>query len=276
MVPIPNLNAASFRFEQGPYDSGEVGPHGNPRWRSDASSCGFEFVDDGTAAETLRLWMNTGVRVSLVAIGLAKCIQWYERDHFTVYPIPLQGAATGRADLFRFDINRQGHGRHNIHNRQNLLSHVGTFGTGGWSDTTANNLVDGYNSTSGPTYAFASGVQSTTHDAADHGPYVDIVLPVRLASLSLVYFSEVTALHAQVSNATVRVDQRNFAGTQVATKETSPGATGRTTVTFTPDADLYTLRLWPGQTPGGISVSGTVSCKDPGLRVDGGTAYVPS
>lgn len=269
--------AGTFDFTKTPLDLGERGPMGNLLDQADSSAIRFQFLDDGTVTDQLLKWRAARTRVSLIAVGDSVCVQWYEKDHFSLQRASLGGMATGRADKYTFEMVRQGHGKHAIYQQANLLGHLAGLGGGAWNYTGSNGIADGYSSTGAGTHSWLNpNTQQIDHNLQDHGIYADIVFPIQLDGFNLKLTSDIVNLHSETSQARIKVSGRNFAGTQIVVDNIDYGTTGRHSVMIKSSASnaLYTIRVFPLLTPGGITTTDIVGAKEPVLRVDNRTEFI--
>lgn len=259
-VQIRKVSAGTFDFQQADLDL-ERSPSGGRLGQADASRVSFEFLDDGTAYQQLRTWQDARTRVSLVAAGDGVAIQWYEKDLVDVRPSGLGGVVNGRGDLFRFDMERQGHGRHAIYKAQNLLAYLG------WS-AGVSEVASGYGVDGSPTVNFddANREQDITSALVDEGIRADVVFPIG-PGIPLRLSTEFTTLHSTTTSARLKIGQRTYAGSTLSEGASEPVTTGRSGVGITTEATLYSLRVYPILIPTGASGSATVSGKLPDLRI---------
>ena len=268
-VPITKIPSGSFDFSQTDADY-ERSASGSRLGQADVSRCGFEFLDDGTIYSALRAWQDTRTRLSLVAIGPSLAIQWYETDLIDVRPVSMGGAVSGRADRYAFEIYREGHGRHAIYKQQNLLAHLG------FVDADADELADGYEQSAAFTVNFddANGEQDLTSGTAGHAVYATIAFPIG-EGFSFRMSSNITALHSNTSSATISLQRLPYNLGSFNESDATPTATGRSGVTLASGSASYWLRARIMEVPAAVAGSGTMSCKEPALRVDGQDIYTP-
>lgn len=268
-VPITKIVASSFEFSQTDADY-ERSASGSRLGQADVSRCGFEFLDDGTVYQQLRAWQDARTRLSLVAIGASVAVQWYETDLIDVRLVSLGGAVAGRADRYAFEIVREGHGRHAIYKQQNLLAHLG------FVDADADELADGYEKSAAFTVNFddANGEQDMTSGTAGHAVQATIAFPIG-QGFSFRMSSNITALHSNTSSATISLQRLPYNLGSFSETDATVTATGRAGVTLASGSASYWLRAKIMEVPAAVGGSGTMSAKDPALRVDGQDIYTP-
>lgn len=275
-VQIGKPIANTFGFSKRPLDLGERSPTGGILDQADMSTVRFGFLDDGTVNDQLVSWRSSRTRVSLVAVGHSVCVQWYEKDHFTIERVSLGGMATGRGDRYLFEMTREGHGKHSIYQQSNLLAHLAGLGGGAWNYTGSNGIADGYTHSGGGTPTFVAGAQNLEHNVAGESIYADIVFPIQLDGFTMQLTSNVANLHTDTTSGKIQLDGLNYAGSSVLSDDTVTGSVGRISASISSASAtaLYTLRAHVIMTPVGISTNDNVGCEDPVLRVDSGTAFI--
>ena len=273
-VEIYDLDANGTFFEQSEVGAGETGPTGVDRRRSQRSffTAGFLASSAGSEIGQLRSWMESGTRVSMVALGPDQAVQWYETDRLVLKKRPFTAPVRGRGDVFDVSMERVGHGRHTIAQQANLLAHLG------WNDPEAT-LAVGYTKEGSGTALFNSGVQELFSDTPGDGIYYDLVFPFRNArsfpGQSVTLSVDIEKLHTDTSSANIRIEAKNFAGSTLATSTNDVSATGRDDVSrvFNPSILTYSYRIWVLRVPTGVTGNADIEVKDPAVHVNGDTTY---
>lgn len=277
-VQIENVLANTFDFSQDFHSTGEAGPSGEALTQSHVSAVAFSFIDStGTLAKKLESWMNSRTRVSLVAVGAGRNLQWYESDHFVMTQPALTGITTGRGDVYTFTMRRVGHGRHLIYSSANLLAYINSIGESSWVNSAG--TAKSYTSLGLGTLSWDIGdnSQSVDHNAEDAGIYIDILFPVQIAGIDMNLTTEIVDLHSETSTAKFELISLDSTGAEIANTASEPGTVGRHRLTHSLAADdMWWLRVVPIATPSGITLTNIVEGKEPALRTDTSNLFTDS
>jgi len=269
-VQIDKIAANSFDFSQDRHDTGERDAFGARIPQSDVSRCSFQFIDsDGSKALQLQAWESNRTRVSLVAVGAGRCVQWYESDRIKISRPSLSGITKGRGDLFDLVIERSGHGRHAIYSNTNLLAHINGVGSSSWQHVSGG-VALGYSTEGAATFSWLNpDEQQIDDDTALSGVYVEIVFPLQLDNFSFNFTSEITNLHSQVSLARIEIKAYDFASSLLLS-DNNETTTGRKTTTINSSSAqaIYKIRVYPIMTPSGITITDIVAGRFPVLTMN--------
>lgn len=270
VVQTNHLQAGGCSFVQEALDTGEADPTGGAYFGGDRSVLEWTFFDpDGTLYEQLRQWYEDETRISFVAEGLSRNVQWYERDRIDqCRRVDIQGSISeGRADGVYVRIVRTGHGSHDIHSNVNIVSHIG------WADEDGDGVADGYSS-DGDSLNFTNGVQALTESGS--GLTVDGAIsrriPFPIAGATLLGSAEMIQLHGDGDNF-IFLQVRDFSINSLLDASRLYNESGRRSVeAMTPPntfyLDLVPLRLQQ------VDAQGTAKIKDPALRTDDSDEYI--
>lgn len=233
-------------------------------------------LDGVDQAET---WMTAHSPVTGVAVLEDAFVIWDE-------PTPIVSKDTltpGEAALVRGDYvmrravgDRTDHGVYLTRNALLPLAPENADGelAGGWADLDRRGVPDGYTEVDLTSTRFSSGVYEAYGDTAVAGGdlQVDLDFPVEGAEVTLSV--DVLQLHDD-GDTRVTLTTLDENGAFLTTERTRVTSTGRASVSITTDPGTHFLRVEPLDLNSVTAQNAKAQIKDPCLRVDGGTAYVP-
>jgi len=237
------------------------------------SAFDIEGVDQ---AET---WMTEHTPVKGVAVLEDAFVIWDEPTRI----VSKDTLTPGEAALVRGDYvmrravgDRTDHGVYLTRNALLPLAPENANGelAGGWADTDGDGTPDGYTEADLTSTSFSSGVYEAYGDIAPAGGdlQVDLDFPVEGAEVTLSV--DVVQLHDD-GDTRITLTTLDKNGAFLTIERTTVTSPGRASVSITTDPDTHYLRVQPLDLNFVTAQNAKAKIKDPCLRVDGGTAYVP-
>ena len=233
-------------------------------YRSELSLASAD-VEGVPQAET---WMTGYTPVKLVGIGADYFIQWYDASRLRIreaMPIDEARITRGEYMMVKDGGDRDSHG---VYLSRNGLTHLNPT-EGGWGDQDGDDVPDGY-TLSGGSAAYSAGEFSLTTNV---GPVLRTTLPFPIQNATVTLSVEFTSLHSSGDHF-IWLRTQDGSGTGIRGVLTNVTSTGRASVSMTLDENTHFLVVEPVNLTN-VTASGTVTIKDPCLRVDGSDQYVP-
>ena len=264
VVQTNHLRASGCSFLQEALDTGETDPTGGLYHGGDRSVLEWTFYDpDGTLYEQLKTWQEATTRLSFVAEGLSRNVQWYETDRLDqCRRVDVQGSASeGRADVVYVRMVREGHGTHDIHANVNLLAYLG------WEDANGDGVPDRYTPVNLANMDFTTGTFAAYGPAGTAGRLErDIIFPITGAELTLsVQFDQ---LHADGDTFCTLVAE-DYNGSTLTGSSEMHTSTGRKEQSLVTPSNAWAIAMQVVRTLNVTTQSQRFKILYPALRADG-------